>query len=80
MEYNQLISIRSSPRLSREGRPSPQLLRDLSKGKKRKLFPQIQYESEKERAAGEERGEGGRGREGEGRIQGGLEGGRYYFI
>lgn len=76
MEYNQLISIRSSPRFSRQGRPSPQLLRDLSKGKERKLFPQTQHESEKERADGKGRREE---REVEGGRDNGRKGDRKYF-
>ena len=37
-------------------------------------------EAERKKGESWREGEGGRGREGEGRIQGGLEGGRYYFI
>ena len=85
MEYNQLICIQFSPKLSRQGRSGLQLLRGLSAGKERKLFPQTQHESEKKRLL--ERGEGGRRREGnrkggrersreEERKVGGREGGK----
>lgn len=74
MEYNQLICIQFSPKLSRQGRSGLQLLRGLSAGKERKLFPQTQHESEKKRLL--ERGEGGRRREGN--RKGGRE--RLFYI
>lgn len=73
MEYNQLICIQSSPKLSRQGRPGLQLLRGLCEGKERKLFPQSQHESEKKRPLEREEGRREAGRT-EGR-EGGRKGG-----
>jgi hypothetical protein len=71
-EYNQLVYMRSSIRLSRQGRPSPQLLRGPSEGKEKNyiLKPRM---SQNKRDLWREKREGEGGREDE------REGDRDYF-